>query len=1124
MSGVGISGEQFYVLGGTMHPGSPSYIVRQADRDFLKAVKAGELCYVLAGRQMGKSSLMASTANALGQAGIRCAIVDVTLLSENKGEPDAWYYAFVHHLADRLGLAVPVPAWWMENNLLPPLGRMTKFLDQVVLRECAGQVVVFVDEIDSVPITASDDFFAGIRACPNARATDNKFNRLSFVLLGVATPAQLIRDPSRTPFNIGRSIELTDFTRDEAVPLAAGLHDDRERSVRMLERILYWTNGHPYLTQNLCWHYARNPTWEIDELVQELFLSERAAREETNLKFVRERLTQGGGDVVNVLQIYRRVVMGQPVRDDPTSPVHASLKLAGLVKPHANGELKVRNRIYQRVFSENWVRLEMPAEPEPAAPIQHDDVAEAYVTYDALRKLPGFRSKAIGFLIQFWESRGSRDEALLTRVWELNSDPGLAARRWVQSLIDLDYSSLLASYVHNGAVVAAAFSPNGARIVTGSADGTARLWSAISGECLLPPLRHKACVRAVAFSPDGKYLASGSDDYTACIWNAETGGRSGDSLHHESRIRTVTFGPAGDKLLTTSADGSAHVWLVATKQAACPPLQHHASIWAAGFSPDGEIVVTGGDDHLAHLWRSSSGERIGSPLPHENNVTAIGFHPGGRVLVTACEDGTARVWSADSGMPVSEKLVHGGPVLAVAFSPDGNLVLTGSADKTARLWRPDSGELACSPMWHEDQVLAVAFSCDGNQVLTGSADGTARLWSSVNGEPLTPAYRHGRRVTSVSFSSDGTKVLTSGDDNTARLWRSAVKGRRNFVACGPTSAEIAAAVFSPDGALVVTCGTDRTARIWSAATGNPAVPPLCHASPVYTAAFSGDGALLATGCDDGSVRLWYAESGLPFDRIFQHKKSVSAVAFSPDKNLLVSGSEDETAQLWDLPGGEPAGQAMKHHGPVRTVAFSPDGSLLITGSYDHTARLWDARSGASVGSPLEHYSGVTSVAWALDSRGVLVASADGTVKYWRVKDHDGNVLDEPSVAFSVQHHASVKTVAFTLEGIRFVVITADWVYYYSMDEGTGVPISARLLPGRWAGAYHWSGTGDCLDAGLLDTGDVLLLTKLDLRTPEVPPVEGDPEGLLYQWQQRLGLYLDDIARISPMFVQQSSPR
>src|SRR5207249_2376058 len=108
---------------------------------------------------------------------------------------------------------------------LGPLQRWMTSVREVVLRERAGRVVIFVDEIDAVrnlPFS-TDEFFAGIRACYNRRSEDPEFHRLTFCLLGVASPSDLIQDTRTTPFNIGHRIELTDFTDAEAAPLAAGL-------------------------------------------------------------------------------------------------------------------------------------------------------------------------------------------------------------------------------------------------------------------------------------------------------------------------------------------------------------------------------------------------------------------------------------------------------------------------------------------------------------------------------------------------------------------------------------------------------------------------------------------------------------------------------------------------------------------------------------------------------------------------------------------------------------------------------------------------------------------------------------------------------------------------------------
>src|SRR5262249_36067604 len=152
-------------------------------------------------------------------------------------------------------------------------------------------VVIFVDEIDqvrSLPFS-TDEFFAGIRECYTRRTQDPVMERVTFCLLGVASPSDLIQDVRTTPFNIGRRIDLVDFGATEAAPLAKGLEREGESSSALLERVLHWTGGHPYLTQRLCEAIADDSglreTADVDRLCEDLFFSDRAKEQDTNLLF-----------------------------------------------------------------------------------------------------------------------------------------------------------------------------------------------------------------------------------------------------------------------------------------------------------------------------------------------------------------------------------------------------------------------------------------------------------------------------------------------------------------------------------------------------------------------------------------------------------------------------------------------------------------------------------------------------------------------------------------------------------------------------------------------------------------------------------------------------------------------
>ncbi|MBI4664597.1 MAG: AAA-like domain-containing protein [Verrucomicrobia bacterium] len=362
----------FYVIGGTLRHDAPSYVERQADNDLLAGLLNGEFCSVLTSRQMGKSSLMVRTASKLRGQGAKVVVLDLTAIGQNL-TPEQWYDGLLVRLGRQLGLEDQVEEFWRTENRLSPVQGFMTALHDVALAQSNESLVLFVDEIDvvrSLPF-ATDEFFSAIRECYNRRVQDPEFNRLTFCLLGVATPSELIRNPRTTPFNIGLRVELTDFTEAEALPLAARLDGNSSNARAMLERILHWTNGHPYLTQRLCravWEerarcgseHAPSAAWPcIDELCERLFLSARAREQDDNLLFVRERMLRSEADLARLLNLYEQVRNQRVIPDDEGNEFINQLRLSGIVSA-SNGCLRVRNRIYAHVFDPEWIRTNKP--------------------------------------------------------------------------------------------------------------------------------------------------------------------------------------------------------------------------------------------------------------------------------------------------------------------------------------------------------------------------------------------------------------------------------------------------------------------------------------------------------------------------------------------------------------------------------------------------------------------------------------------------------------------------------------------------------------------------------------------------------------------------------------------
>jgi Tol biopolymer transport system component len=362
--------QEFFVAGGTLWSEAPSYIVRPADEELFRLALAGEYCDVLAARQMGKSSLMVRTANNLQESGVRTAILDISTLGGGISTPEAWFFGFLDELSVQLGLSEDLDAWWEAHANHNPVQRFSNFLRDVVLGDIQAPIAIFVDEIDSaLGMVFTDDFFAAIRAAYNARATHSEFQRLTFILLGVARPADLIRDRNRTPYNVGTHIHLSDFTLAELHPFQAVFKAVYPGyGTEIVEWVLEWTNGQPYLTQKICAELIRlqeDPCTaeSVERTVTRLFLTEEASKE-SNLRAIRDRI-ESSPNKTKMLQIYRKILLSRLVPDEERSPAKNELKLTGLVRPSEGGKgelvrLEVRNRIYRTVFDLAWVRKSLP--------------------------------------------------------------------------------------------------------------------------------------------------------------------------------------------------------------------------------------------------------------------------------------------------------------------------------------------------------------------------------------------------------------------------------------------------------------------------------------------------------------------------------------------------------------------------------------------------------------------------------------------------------------------------------------------------------------------------------------------------------------------------------------------
>ncbi|HET7544042.1 MAG TPA: TIR domain-containing protein [Polyangiaceae bacterium] len=522
-------------------------------------------------------------------------------------------------------------------------------------------------------------------------------------------------------------------------------------------------------------------------------------------------------------------------------------------------------------------------------------------------------------------------------------------------------------------------------LVTGSADGTARLWNvaAPTRPTQLGFVDHGHKVRSVALDRDARWLATGGDDGNVVLWD----------VADPTKPRRVSR--------------------------LSPPKNASSVVWSVVFSPDGHRILTGEGNNTARVWdvTSRAQPRLVQTLSAADGrvevvFRSVAFSPKGQSVAAGSEDGKTRIWDLSGAAAPTRILQTAGEVSGVAFSPDGKHILTTSTSNTAQLWSAQTGELQAELRGHTEELTGGGFSRDSSLIVTSSWDGTARIWSATSGNPLLTLVGHVGFVASAEFlDSPHNEVVTTGEDKTVRLWKSDGPLRTEQPDLAARSAS-----FSRDGERVVAVlgrkpehESDEPVRNGTAVllrTSDGSWQELGGANS-NSAEFSRDGKYVVTVGDDSSASIYEVAHPDQAPRVLKFGSGpLWAAEFGPDARLLATAGEDSNASLWDMAGPHsPERTPLKGHtGPVHSVAFDPSGQRLLTASLDESVILWDVHDPSA--PRLQHRwagisRGANSARFSPDGEWVVVAGRDGRVRLMKPShpedpalelDGDGNLL------------------------------------------------------------------------------------------------------------------------------------
>ncbi len=969
------SGE-FFSVGIPLHAVRPGYVRRPADETLFETLVSGGYAHVIAPDRTGKSSLIAATSARLQNNGFKVAIIDLAQISERDGGSDAgrWYYSIAYRLLRQLRLKIDLQAWWQDKSFLSNRQRLVEFYVEVILQNISERVVVFIDEVQFVAeLPFAGQLLASIRAAHNARITEPDFSRLSFVLIGECDPTSLVKDAHLSPFTITRPIELADFTRADLDLFENELNLSIADAKAALDRIYYWTSGQPYLSQKLARSVARecvsgNIEAHVDRIAMQQLAGRAAFHSEPHMSQIHRKVTGDKKHDEALLNLFGQIRKGVATETDLESPLQRRLMAIGLIVAADDGTLKIRNRLYESVFTARWANENLPLHwrgpaiaigiilafiaipfwytqilPRPYVRVMSSPtvaIETAAVAYRNLHSLPGHADSADRLFRVFLQNRA--------RVAE-NRASMMEIDRLARRLLNADdFANNLVAGFWDGQVARALRNEN----------RDEALLAALEALIISTPVRRRRAASLVG------------DDYTQLIAR-----HTGQVADH------VVFSP--DHLLLTYTNGPqisqwslANQMLTRREPWTMSALEVMPLVRRVVVDRDGRVDRIGLTINVSHSRLDDLRVKLIAPSGRTVELTFTQAQSAANDFI--------RFRRAELSALIGETL-NGTWSLSVR---DENTGATGhliawnlTLNSQVVVENFERGLDIPAPVARESNDLW--FSPDGRYAIARAMQSdSARLWDLAFAQPArTIAVPANERV--LGLSANARYLLTVTQD-TVNLWNTAGGKLHAKLAIGAASAE---ALVSENGEYLLVRrrgDTDTEFKLWSVESGDVKSRLSIAGAPALVA-IDASGSRLAVADYDRAVRIWnFGDGSLVSQLDFWAQPSEITLAANGEVLGVVHG--DQGISLWRI--DQPDEPLIFERGTDNwQMSFSRSGSKVLAGSARQGFQVYRSSDGAMSGSPVgsgKPQGAINMLAFSSDEQLIVTGDSTGSVEFWTV--------------------------------------------------------------------------------------------------------------------------------------------